>query len=106
MKDLQNEFTSAFPFLEINFYKVSNVAERLASTLRVEEARRTGNSGLLYLDSDTSVAAVEHTFEDVFGLRTNIGFRKGLYGHCNKAAKTLRDLNNRAMQLSQEVVFL
>ncbi|MBK9015376.1 MAG: hypothetical protein IPM82_15680 [Saprospiraceae bacterium] len=106
LNELQTEFSSAFPFLEITFHRESTTTERLAPGLRVGEVRNAGGSGLLYLNGDLSATGVEQTFEDVFGLRANIGYRRGVQGHCYKAAKTLRELNNRAMQLCQEIVFV
>ena len=104
LNELQNEFSSAFPFLEITFFKENETTERLEPKLRVGDIRRAGGSGQLYLDGDLPATAIERTIEDVFGLRASIGYRRGVHGHCSRAVKSLRELNHQAMHLGEDVV--
>lgn len=109
IRELQTEFSSKFPFLEISFFRpndTATMAERPELSLRVGDIRRSGSNGSLHLRGDFPPTAIEQTIEDVFGLRSKIGYRKGLHGHCGKAAKTLRELNLQAMRLAESVVFV
>ncbi len=104
IRELQADFNSVFPFLEISFFKPNDSAP--VAGLRVGEARQVGGNGQLFLNGDLSAGAMERTIEDVFGLRTSIGCRFGQCQHSDKATKTLNQLNHKAMKMAEHTVII
>lgn len=82
LRELQDEFHEAFPFLKIEFYstthaegKGSSKHQLLNPDLKVENARTVHNSGFIKMDCDLTVEAFEQTIQKIFGLNVQV-FRK------------------------------
>lgn len=109
LKELQAEFQSEFPFLEMVFFKHGNpmpVNERFEPGLHVGDVREDGNDGLLVLNGILPAVAVVQTMADIFGLRVTVGCRKSTNDHSGAADKTLRAQNYRAMHMAATVVII
>jgi hypothetical protein len=109
LKELQLEFCSEFPFLEMSFFKPgdrSPVNLRIEPSLLVGDVRVAGNDGMLVLNGNHCPTAVEDVMADIFGLRVKFGYRKGLRGRFDPSAKRLAELNHTAMHMAEEVVII
>ncbi|MCF8245978.1 MAG: hypothetical protein K9J37_14975 [Saprospiraceae bacterium] len=109
LKELQAEFRSDFPFLEMEFYKPDDlqaVSLIFEPGLRVSDVRSGGSDGMLVLNGNLRCAAIEQTMADVFGLQMNVSYRKGIYGHFNAKGKTLTELNYHAMHMAEAVTIV
>jgi hypothetical protein len=103
--ELQAAFRTAFPFLEMVFFKTGESAP-VRGNCRVGELRTKGSSGLLVLDGDLTAVAIEQTMADIFGLKVRVDFHKNSSHYFVPSNKPLNYLNYHAMHLAEDVVII
>ena len=82
IKDIQKEFNAFYPFLKIEFFinphpenRPSPKAEKIDADKGIKELTRFYESGHINMDSQRTVAQLEHEFWEAFGLSAQV-FRK------------------------------
>ncbi len=109
LKELQAEFHSAFPYLDLYFFKKGAalpIDEVFESEVKIGDVRDDGNSGELHLNGSQSAAAVEQTMADIFGLKLKVGYGREFRYRYLPNTKPLTELNYRSMHLTEEVVIV
>ena len=111
LKDLQEDFQKAFPFLKIEFYKSghkigedNNKEEALDLSLLVGDVRALNNYGLMTIDQDLKTGEFEKLFAQIYGLNVQV-FRKS-YGEWLQTWATdnwtLKEQNERSAKLGDK----
>lgn len=80
LKDVQADFSSAYPYLKIEFFRNGEVrkkrypqSQKLAGELRIRDAWvRRKKEGELQIDDQMSVAELENALLDQFGLSVQV----------------------------------
>jgi hypothetical protein len=79
LKEIQDIFSSYYPYLRLRFYKqphqhfqISSEKERLSEELKIEEIKKTHIDGIMDIMPSQRVDAVEDTFLKQFGLSVQI----------------------------------
>lgn len=82
IKEIQEQFTTKFPGLKIEFYdrkhrdfKGSNIVNQFPNSLQMAEINEHLMNGLILLDPEQTVIDLENEFEARFGLHVQI-FRR------------------------------
>jgi hypothetical protein len=85
VKDIKKEFSKAYPFLKIEFFrhphnmgKTSPKEEMVDAMLPVSEIRTNHETGYMDISRERTVAALENDFWQQFGLSVQV-FRKSGY---------------------------
>ena len=85
IKDLQAEFQQHFPFLKIEFYakphekgEGSPEQDVLDPELTIGEIRKSGNTGFITIDENSTTGDFEKMVRDQFGLNIQV-FRKSYH---------------------------
>lgn len=84
IRDIQESFHKKFPFLKLEFYKGSHhegesspARERLNNELMIDEVRTIHSEGNLHIREEMSVAELERSFMQRFGLNAQVFRRSG-----------------------------
>ena len=82
IREVQHDFNVAFPFLKIEFFangngghQSSTAKKRVAAGIKVHEASKVNNNGILDLQDSMTVAELEKKLKQEFGLAIQV-FRK------------------------------
>ncbi|HEY0678203.1 MAG TPA: hypothetical protein VGD17_07945 [Chitinophagaceae bacterium] len=82
IQEIQHDFNDAFPFLKIEFFKPQSsrtvhayAANLLKHSLKINEARRLQQDGVMEIKDITKVSDLEKDFKEKFGLYVQV-FRK------------------------------
>lgn len=82
ISEVQDQFTSHFPYLKIEFYRSEHQEgegsvdrEKLDTNLSIGEARSKHNEGDLSIHGNQKVSTLEGAFHDTYGLNVQV-FRK------------------------------
>lgn len=112
ISELQEEFSNAFPFLKIEFFKkphevgaVSAKEDMLQADTTLGEWRTVHSEGDFKLTKDSTVAEVETGFQERFGLSVQV-FRKSNQVWLETSATdswTLAEQNEQGAFMEQEV---
>ncbi len=111
LKDLQDDFQKAFPYLKIEFYKSSHQygeetskEDALDSNLLVQDARTMDNYGLMTLDGNQKTIEFEKLLAQIYGLNVQV-FRKS-YGKWLQTWATdnwtLKEQNDRSAKMGDK----
>jgi hypothetical protein len=109
LKELQAEFHSDFPYLDLYFYKngaSQPINELFEPAVRVGDVRDNGLEGEVVLNGSLSAKAIEQTVSEIFGLNIRVGFSKGFGNRYIQSNKPLAELNYRSMHLTEEVLIV
>jgi glycerol-3-phosphate O-acyltransferase len=106
LSQVQEEFSSLYPYLKIEFYSESHDANEgtteeshLDAEMTIESARTIHNKGEMKLDKDLKVGDLESEFFEKYGLNVQV-FRKSgdLWLQTTKTDQwTLEEQNERGM---------
>ena len=83
LNEIQQSFTSKYPFLKLEFYKLQNndpgltVKKHLSHSLTLKAAGLKGN-GLIDISNDMTVADLEKIFLHQFGLNAQVSRKSGI----------------------------
>lgn len=107
--DIQKEFSSMFPFLKLEFYRVdeNNAAPQIKRFLpgkyAVLNARRSRQEGSLTIDENMTVGDLEKQFVSSFGLGVQVHRKSGnLWLETTMTDNwTLQKQNEHGLELSQ-----
>ncbi len=79
LREIQDVFTTYYPYLQLRFYKqphqhfeISSVKEQLNEDLKMEEIRKTHVDGILDIMPNHRVCTVEDMFLKQFGLGVQV----------------------------------
>jgi len=81
LSELQNEFTSTFPFLKLEFFKKphgihgASPKKDLIKTDMILKLKKKGSEKSIIISEDMPVSTVEQLFNEYFGLSAQV-FRK------------------------------
>ncbi len=109
LKELQAEFRSEFPYLNLYFFKknaVIPVNDIFEPEVRVGDVRDDGVSGEVLLNGSLSAAAVEQTMSDIFGLKMKVSYGQGFRNRYMPSNKPLTELNYASMHLTEDVLIV
>jgi hypothetical protein len=109
LKELQAEFHSAFPYLDLYFFKKGAalpINELFEPEVKIGDVRDDGSSGELLLNGSQSAAAVEQTMADIFGLKMKVGYGREFRHRYLPNTKPLAELNYRSMHLTEDVLIV
>ena len=109
LKELQMDFRSAFPYLDLYFFKKGAAVplnELFEPEVKIGDVRDNGLTGEVLLNGNLSAAAVEQTLSDIFGLKLKVGYGKGFRHRYLPSNKPLTELNYRSMHMTEEVVIV
>lgn len=112
ISSIQDEFNAAFPYLKIEFFKkphetgeTSPKNEMLPSDSTLGKWRTIHNEGDLVITPETTVDAVESSFQEKFGVSAQV-FRKSGDVWLETSATdswTLKEQNEQGEFMAQEV---
>lgn len=109
LEEVQKEFSTQFPFLELAFHEkgqIQAINPNLMPGLKIGDIRTNGSNGLLVLYGNITCDAVEQTMADIFGLHVKICNRWNVPCNPSHRAKPLAELNYKAMHMVEDVVFV
>jgi hypothetical protein len=78
--DVQEEFSNAFPFLKLEFFKNKKLTGRVitpAGNTRIGSYQRSIAGGIIEIDPQMKVADLEKTFSEQFKLYVQVFRRSG-----------------------------
>jgi hypothetical protein len=112
ISEIQEDFSSAFPYLKIEFFKKAHEAgeaspksEMLPTDSTLAKWRTAHNEGDLTITADTKVEELESSFQDKFGISAQV-FRKSGDVWLETSATdawTLKEQNEQGAFMEQEV---
>ena len=83
LNEIQQSFSSKYPFLKLEFYKLQNndpalaVKKHLSHSLTLKAAGLKGN-GLIDINNDMTVAELERIFLQQFGINAQVSRKSGI----------------------------
>jgi hypothetical protein len=82
ISDVQKDFNRAYPFLKIDFYKLSDPQRGTAARTHINNTLSIKNAGLisqgdLEISDALTVGQLEKTFRDQFGLYVQVSRKSG-----------------------------
>ena len=103
--EIQKDFSEAYPYLRIEFYKGNGKANEKIAQSSVRAAAGLDHNGQIEIDDSTTVGALEAAFRDKFGLKIQVARRSGiLWLETTMTDKwTLKQQNDHGMELSQNI---
>lgn len=111
IKDLQNDFTEAYAYLRIEFYKknvslklqVSNAKKRFDNSITIGAAGSI-NEGEIVLEETMTVSQLENIFRDKFGLLIQLSRKSGIIWLETTMTNnwTLKQQNDHGRELSRQ----
>jgi hypothetical protein len=102
LSDIQDAFNKDYPYLRLKFFSEphkpgtpTNKKLMLDSSIKIGEARKNNNSGILTIKPEMTVTDLEQCLEKEFGLHAQI-FRRGInvwLETTHSDTKTLKEQN-------------
>lgn len=111
ISDVQKDFNRAYPFLKIDFYKLSDPQRGTATRTHINNTLSIKNAGLisqgdLEISDALTVGQLEKTFRDQFGLYVQVSRKSGnLWLETTISDNwTLKQQNDHGKELSEPII--
>lgn len=116
LSEIQNEFQKRFPYLKIEFYKTAHAEGEgspkqgtLNTDLTIEQVLNKDVEGTIKIQGLMTVAELESTFKETYGLSTQVFRKSGSIWLQTSATDhwTLTEQNHKAMErleVKEEVI--
>lgn len=102
IEEVQAEFSKAYPFLKLEFFRLPNHKQMLTRSLKIKDARRSGHDGTLELSDGMKVQELESEIRLTYGLNVQVYRKAGnIWLETTRSDNwTLKQQNDHGRELS------